>query len=107
MQALHRVPWGQTKERARAWGKLGLDAQARRRLERGPDADTIYGLMLEARRGKVIRHGITYANTGAKEWAIVHSVEGRTDHVDLVIDGKVARTCALRPLLRAMARAKL
>ena len=106
MQALKRYPFAVRRAKAREWQSLGVSARQKLRAEAGVDSNTLYHRAMDDRRGKTIRHGVTYSrdNTEGVTWEIRHSVAGRTDQVDLIKGGEIIATGALRPLLRAMAR---
>ncbi len=109
MLALKRIPWEQRRAKAREWGKRGLEAQQRRRMERGPDWDTVRMRALDDARGQVLRHGVTYstAHPTGQPWTILRSKRGRTNQVALHVGSTLARTCSLRDIERGMRRAKL
>lgn len=50
---------------------------------------------LHDRRGELIAEGVSYSKRGAKSWRIVHSIAGRVNQVDLLIDGALWRTGSL------------
>ncbi len=106
MQALKRYPFAVRKAKAREWQSLGVNARQKLRAEAGIYSDALYHRAMDDRRGKTIRHGVTYSktNTDGEAWEIRHSVAGRTDQVDFIKGGELIATGALRPLLRAMAR---
>lgn len=83
--------------------------QAKARIDRGPDAETIYRRALDDARGQVIRHGVTYsaAKPDGEEWEIVRSKRGRINQVDVRTGNALAKTCGLRTIERGMRRAKL
>jgi hypothetical protein len=109
MLALKRYPWKLRRAKAREWGARGHEAQARMRMERGPDPETVRLRALHDARGEVLRHGVTYstAHPKGRAWTILRSKAGRVNQVDLHVAGALFATCGLRTLERGMARAKL
>jgi hypothetical protein len=66
-----------------------------------PDADTIRRRALEDARGTVLRQIDVYSASGTRHWQIVRSVLGRTNQLDLILDGHVVATGGARVLLTA------
>lgn len=99
MQALLRYPRRLRRAKAREWAYRSHAAQSAARLERGPDADTLYRRALDDRRGTVIREGVLYRGDGrAQSWQVRHSIDGRVDQYDVVLDGALWRTGGRRML---------
>jgi hypothetical protein len=97
MQALKRLPRKERSAKAREWGAKGLAAQAAARIERGPDAETVRKRALDDRRGLCIRRGTTYRADGSTvAWWISHSIVGRSDQFDIVVDNRLWRTGGMR-----------
>jgi hypothetical protein len=92
MQALLRYPRSQRRAVAQAWARRSHAAEAAARLARPPDAETERRRALDARRGQLVREGVTYRATGPVAWRITHSLHGRSDQYDIHLDGKLWRT---------------
>lgn len=100
MNALNRVPKSRRREVARIWGRRGLAAQARMRMECGVDFETQRRRALDDLRGQLVKHGATYTSTSVTHWELRRSKHGRTDQFDLFANGKLVKTCGLRRLPR-------
>ena len=73
-------------------------AKARKRAELGADADTLRKRALHDARGAVLHDGTTYENGIEKHWRVVRSVLGRTNQLDVLVNGALWRTCGPRHL---------
>lgn len=103
MVALLRYPRNQRRAVASEWGRRSQRVQAARRIEQGPDAETLRARALHDRRGTVIREGVTYFGDGrVVQWCVRHSVAGRSDQFDIVADGRTWRTGGPRLIRRFM-----
>jgi hypothetical protein len=106
MHALLRYPKSQRRIIAQEWARRSNAVQSAARMERGPDAETVRYRALRDTRGKIIAHGCVYSANGARPWQIVRSQRGRTNQVDLDINGALFRTGSLRTALHAVKSAK-
>ena len=71
-------------------------AREKKRMERGPDADTLRKRAMHDARGKVLREGVTFRGDAPLDsWAVVRSVKGRVTQCDCVLNGEVVLTCSL------------
>lgn len=69
-------------------------------------ADTARSRALADARGQVLREGITYRATGVTPWQIRRSLRGRVNQIDVVVNGVVWRTGAMRFAERAIRRGR-
>lgn len=95
LAALLRYPRAQRSEIARTWGLRAAAA----RVAREPDLVTLRKRALHDRRGQIIREGVTYCATGHIRWCVRHAVAGRSNQVEIVVNGRVWRRCSLRSAL--------
>jgi len=109
MEALLRYPKHRRRAVAQEWARRSHAVQAAKRIERGPDWDTLRMRALHDARGQVLRHGVTYsaAHPTGLPWTILRSKNGRTNQVDLHVGTSLLSTCGLRAIERGMWRAKL
>lgn len=77
--------------------KRGL-ASARAWKPGEPDADTLRNRALYDARGQVLREGVCYRDGKEIAWQVRRSVDGRTNQLDLVSNGRVIQTCGKRKL---------
>jgi hypothetical protein len=98
ISVLYRYPKTLRRNVASVWGKRSAATQAKRRVERGSDAETLYRRTLHDARGQLLRHGCTYSVAGEKHWRIVRSIQGRTDQRDVIVNGQLFKTCGPRRL---------
>ena len=91
--------WCAKSERS-ALCKALAAAKERKRVAAGVDANTLAWRAKDGRRGTVLRSGCTYSATGRIEWLVRHSIEGRSDQLDLVANGHVVKTVGSRRLPR-------
>jgi hypothetical protein len=94
ISALYRYPKRQRSSVASVWGKRGAASNALRRIAAGPDAETLRKRALDDRRGSLVRELFK----DGSHVRVVHSVRGRTDQLDALIDGNLWRTCGPRKL---------
>jgi len=78
----------------RQWGRLSAKAWT----PQEPDADTVRRRALHDARGTTLREGVTYTAQGSINWSVTRSTVGRTDQRDVVVDGKIFKTCGSRKL---------
>jgi len=100
MVALKRIPKHLRSAKAREWAKRSNEVQAAKRIERGPDADTLRRRALFDARGQIAREGCTYRGGKVITWRIVRSVAGRSDQFDIIASGQLRETAGKR-LIRA------
>jgi len=85
------------RERKQAEGRLmareSNRVQQENRSTRDVDFDTTHRRALHDAKGQTIREGCTYTTGTVRPWLLRRSLHGRTDQVDLLIDGAVVRTC--------------
>lgn len=98
LAALLRYPRSERRSIAQEWARRSNSAQAEARLVRGPDADTLRARALGDARGQVLRDGCTYRAGVITHWQVARSVAGRTDQRDVLVNGKLWRTCGPRRL---------
>lgn len=106
MHALLRYPRSQRRAVACEWARRSNAGQALKRMERGPNAETMRWRALHDARGQVLAHGCRYSASGAVAWEITRSRHGRINQVDLVISGQLFRTGSLRSARRAVRTCK-
>ena len=53
---------------------------------------------LHDRKGKVIAEGTSYAEGKEVAWVIRHSLNGRCDQFDVIVNGYLSRTCGRRAI---------
>lgn len=96
MLALKRIPWRNRRAKAQEWARRSHapdSKRVQRRLANGPDFTTILARALHDRRGQLVRRGHLYRGDGrVQAWRIVHSVTGRTDQYDIMLDGRLHLT---------------
>lgn len=98
MEALRRYPKSQRRAVAQEWARRSNAAQAQKRMERGPDAETVRKRALHDSRGQVLRSGVCYKAGKEIAWQVRRSIHGRTNQLDLVSNGRVIQTCGKRNL---------
>lgn len=98
ISSLYRYPKSMRRKVASVWGKRGAAARALTRVERGIDAETAHRRALDDARGELIREGRTYSANGEQHWRIIRSIRGRTNQRDVIVDGKLFKTCGPRRL---------
>lgn len=79
-------------ELGREWGKRS----AEKRQPSPLDLETQWWRAKHDRKGRAIREGRDYRADATRHWLIRHSIAGDVDQVDLVLNGRVWRTGALR-----------
>jgi hypothetical protein len=108
LAAILRYPRRERRAVAQDWARRSHVAQAGRRMESGPDADTLRRRALHDARGQVIREGVTYHGNGrVTPWCVRRSITGRVDQFDIVLAGVVSRTGGPRFVRRALGRSYL
>jgi hypothetical protein len=95
MDTLKRYPRHKRRAVAREWGRRSQAVQAEARKTREPDFHTLRLRSLHDRRGELIAEGTSYRAGRVHDWRIVHSLTGRVNQVDLLIDGTLWRTGSL------------
>lgn len=83
---------------ASVWGRRSVVSQAKLRMERGVDADTLRRRALHNARGQLLRQGCTYSATGEQHWCVIRSVRGRIDQRDVLVNGELFKICGPRRL---------
>lgn len=96
MEALLRYPRSQRRAVAQEWARRSHAVQAEARLARGPDDETLRWRGLQDARGQILRSGVTYRATGETPWCVRRAIGGRVNQVEIVVAGRVWRTCSLR-----------
>ena len=103
MQALLCYPRAERRAVAQEWARRSQAVQAERRMQRGPDAETLRWRAAQDARGQIMREGVTYFGDGrVVRWCVRRSVAGRVNQLDVVVDGKVWRTTGSRAVRRLM-----
>lgn len=94
-----RNSWTARRESRREIGRVrGLASQRIQRVNRAnslPDAETAMRRALDDARGETIDEGRDWIDGKERHWLIRRSLYGRTNQVDLVINGTPWRTGAL------------
>ena len=96
MDALLRYQKHRRRAIAQEWARRSQAVQQAKRIERGPDAETVRMRALHDAKGTVLREGCTYRASGATPWQVRRSVAGRVNQIDIVAGGRVWRTCSMR-----------
>ena len=98
ISALNRYPAGKRRsEVAKAWAARSVEARAKKRMERGPDADTLRKRAAHDARGKVLREGVTFRGDAPSDfWQVVRSRKGRVSQCDCLLNGQLVKTCSLK-----------
>lgn len=105
MQALLRYPRALRRAVAQEWARRSHAAQAARRMERGPDADTLRARALHDARGQLVREGVTYFADGrVVPWRVERSRRGRVNQLDVIVSGQLWRTAGARRITRLLRR---
>lgn len=104
ISALHRVPRNERRALAQEWARRSNAVQAEARMARDPDLDTIRSRALHDARGQLLREGCTYRAGRVVPWQVVRSRAGRTNQIDIIVAGRVWRTCGNRTLKRILKR---
>lgn len=103
ISALHRVPKRERRAVAQEWARRSNAVQAAARMAREPDWETQRWRALQDARGTVMREGRTYRKDGRViDWRVVRSVRGKTNQVDIVVDGRRWQTCGQRKLRKLL-----
>lgn len=102
MQALLRYPRHERSLIASKWAERSNAVQARQRLLRSVDFETERYRALQHRRGELLRHGATYSIAGVVTWELRRSQHGRTNQVDLLINGICRATGSIRTAQQAV-----
>lgn len=93
MEALLRYPPSQRRAKAQEWAR-------RSHANRKPNEPDLYDAITRAkwdRKGAVICHGHTYKGDGSIiEWRIRWSVGGRSNQMDVVVNGRIHATAGKR-----------
>lgn len=105
LAALRRYSREERRSVSQVWARRSLRVQRSARRTRGPDDVTVRWRARQDARGQVLREGHTYRATGVVHWLVRRSVRGRVNQVDIVVDGRVWRTCGRRRCDRWLRRA--
>lgn len=101
MQALLRYPRAERRAVAQEWARRSQAVQAERRLQRGPDAETLRWRAAQDARGQIIREGVTYFGSGrVVPWCVRRSIAGRVNQFDAVAGGNVVIAASWRHIAR-------
>lgn len=95
ISALYRYPRGSIRQAvARKWASRSAASRRARRSASGTDADTLDWRAKHDRRGRLV-----VALYALNSLVVVrHSVAGRSDQFDVLVDGSLWRTCGPRRL---------
>jgi hypothetical protein len=96
--ALYRYPRTERRAIAQEWARRSQAVQAQKRLAREPDFETVRARALHEARGRLLREGRTYFAQACTHWQVRRSQHGRTDQRDVIVNGKLWRTCGPRRL---------
>lgn len=102
ISALYRYPKTRRRAVASAWGKRGAATNQQRRIAAGIDAETCRKRALYDRRGTVL---IDLWADGSHV-RVTHSTAGRTNQLDVIVDGNLWRTCGPRRLPKWLRRSR-
>lgn len=97
--------YSKTKRRivSQEWARRSQRTQATKRIECGPDAETVRHRVLYDARGAVLREGITYKGNGSViPWRVRRAITGRVNQVEIVVGGRVWRITSLRDSKRLL-----
>lgn len=93
LAALDRYEPNERSAKASEWGKRS----AKQRQPPPIDWETVRYRSLQDRRGTVIRNGLTYTGAGnAVQWVIRHSINGKSNQLDVLVNGSVLLTAGER-----------
>jgi hypothetical protein len=108
LAALLRYSRRERRAVAQSWARRSHATRAARRMERGPDADTLRRRALHDARGQIVRAGVTYFGDGRVVlWSVRRSVRGRVDQFDMIVGARVWRTGGVRRVAGWLGRAAL
>lgn len=97
ISALYRYPRGERRAVAQQWARRSHESQAKKRIERGVDADTLRSRTLDDARGQIVREGCDYHGNGETvHWRVIRSLKGRSDQFDFVANGVTKLTAGPR-----------
>jgi hypothetical protein len=94
MSLPNHIPFGARQAVSKRWH----EAKAAKRMDRGPDADTLRKRALDDARRQIVREGCTYTATGQTNWQVRRSIAGRVDQLDLVANGQTICTAGPRKM---------
>lgn len=95
ISALYRYPRGPRRQTvAREWAGRSAAARRARSVASGADVDTLDWRSKHDRRGRPV---VALYAPGSVV-VVRHSVAGRSDQFDVLVDGSLWRTCGLRRL---------
>jgi hypothetical protein len=93
MEALLRYPPIQRRAKAQEWARRSHENRAPSEL---PHEDQVKRALWD-RKGTIIREGVTYCGDGRIiQWCIRHSLHGKSNQLDVVIDGATYLTAGQR-----------
>lgn len=98
--------WASHRGRVRARARWRKERAARLANPPSVDADTLRWRALDDARGALLRHGATYTAASVTHWELRRSRRGRVNQVDLLINGTLWRTGALRDAASAIRRGR-
>ena len=78
------IPFGARQAVSKRWH----EAKAIKRMERGPDAETMRKRALFDAKGAILREGCKYSIDFDENWQVRRSIEGRIDQQDLLSNGQ-------------------
>jgi thioesterase domain-containing protein len=103
LAALHRYPKAARRAVAQEWGRRSQRVQTVKRMERGPNAETLRRRAIADARGQILRAGVTFFGDGrVVPWLVRRSISGRSNQLDLFVAGRVFRTLGNRALARLL-----
>ena len=92
ISALYRYPKAERRAVAREWSRRAAVKRRAACAERGPDAETLAWRAKQDRRGLPV---LTIYSAGTV-CTVAHSVAGRSDQFDVMLNGSLWRTCGRR-----------
>ncbi len=92
ISALYRYPKAKRRAVAREWSRRAAVKRRDACVARGADAETLAWRAKEDRRGLPV---LTIYSRGTMA-TVAHSVAGRSDQFDVLINGSLWRTCGRR-----------
>jgi hypothetical protein len=84
MSIPNHIPYGARQATSKRWH----EAKAKKRMERGPDADTLRKRAQHDAKGMILRRGCDYTSYGESNWEVRRSIAGRVDQQDLLSNGQ-------------------
>ena len=107
ISAFYRYDKKERRAVARLWAQRSNAVQAAARRARVPDADTLRRRALHDARGQTVREGTTYTAAAEIAWRVARSRHGRSNQLDVIVNGRIWRTAGARRIAQILRRAPL